>query len=187
MSNTGDESIEIVGNSLEPTAYHEAGHIVAAAVEGLTLRPAGITVYRITETVTSGFAAYREKNVDGTPFDDLKREGMMVALMAGVNAQVKVSGEGTAGSGNDADKFMKLLDEHYKDDWNNTQDRIYARVQLLLKNHWGAVVAVASAVMEATWAPVEPGEFPEAQRKKQLDGNSIATMLKELGITAQVQ
>lgn len=112
---------------------------------------------------------------------------MMVALLAGVNAQVKVSDEGTAGSWDDGNKFRKLLDEHYKDDWRNTQDRMYARVQLLLEKHWDAIVAVASAVMKAPWTPVRAGECPEAQRKKQVDGNAIATILGGFGITARVQ
>jgi len=44
----------IIGNTFEETAYHEAGHIVAAAVLGLALRPAGITIVEVEDTQLGG-------------------------------------------------------------------------------------------------------------------------------------
>lgn len=186
MPKTDDENVVIVGNSLEPTAYHEAGHIVAATVAGLTLRPAGITIYEITETVTSGFAAFWKANVDGTPLNVLQREGMMVALLAGINAQLKISSESTAGGGDDIDECAKLLNEHYPHD-QHMQDRINERVQALLREHWNAIVAIATAVMQVPWTRVKDAEFPEANRKKQLAADAIVIILGRFGITAIVQ
>lgn len=46
------------GSMPEETAYHEAGHIVVAAVLGLDLKPRGITVYQVPPNVSDGLACY---------------------------------------------------------------------------------------------------------------------------------
>jgi hypothetical protein len=47
--------MELIGNSPEETAYHEAGHIVTAAAVGLDLRPAGILIFEV-KNVAAGIA-----------------------------------------------------------------------------------------------------------------------------------
>jgi hypothetical protein len=49
----------VIGNTLEETSYHEAGHIVIAGAVGLDLKPKGVVVYEV-EHVADGWAFYWE-------------------------------------------------------------------------------------------------------------------------------
>jgi len=50
----------LVGNTFEESAYHEAGHVVAAAALGLALRSKGITILEAANGATAGEASYWE-------------------------------------------------------------------------------------------------------------------------------
>jgi hypothetical protein len=69
----------IIGNTLEETAYHEAGHIVVAVALGLDLRPKGITIWEVTKNVMEGLAGYWD--------DDTDWEKNLQAVRAGQIAQ----------------------------------------------------------------------------------------------------
>ena len=51
----------VIGNTLDETAYHEAGHITIAAAVGLDLQHRGIVVYEVGN-VGDGWAFYWEDN-----------------------------------------------------------------------------------------------------------------------------
>ena len=70
----------LIGNTMEETAYHEAGHIVIAGAVGLDLRPKGIVIYEV-EDVADGWAFYWEDNQQWTD--------ILTALRAGQLAQLK--------------------------------------------------------------------------------------------------
>jgi hypothetical protein len=71
----------LIGNTLEETAYHEAGHIVIASATGLALRPMGVAIWEAVEDVTEGIASYCE--------DEPEWEKILLALRAREMAQVK--------------------------------------------------------------------------------------------------
>ena len=55
-----------VGNNLEETAYHEAGHVVVnQSALGLELRIRGITIYEVSSDVMDGLACYWDDDTYG--------------------------------------------------------------------------------------------------------------------------
>jgi hypothetical protein len=70
----------LIGNTLEESAFHEAGHIVAASAVGMDLRPRGIVIWEV-QNVTDGLACYWE--------DAAEVESVLLALRAGQMAQLK--------------------------------------------------------------------------------------------------
>ena len=59
----GDDVL-IIGNTLDETAYHEAGHIVVATAVELDLRPKGITIWEAAPNVMDGLAGYWNHETD---------------------------------------------------------------------------------------------------------------------------
>jgi hypothetical protein len=169
----------LMGNVLEETAYHEAGHIVIASVVGLPLTPSGITVYEADE-VTEGYARYCE--------DERRWENILMALRAGVRAQLKKFPQSwIGGSQPDTLKFGEIIKSHFEDRCREMDDKITPQLDQLLESHWSAVVAVAQALMESCWIPVEPSEHRIATRKKELNGTTLVAILGRLGISAEIR
>ena len=67
------------------TAHHEAGHIVVAAVQGLKLRPEGLSVDERGE----GLACYCKNPGDS----DTERERVIIATFAGLNSEARFCNE----------------------------------------------------------------------------------------------
>ena len=168
-----------LGNPLAETAYHEAGHIVVAAATGLPLRPAGITVYEVVNNVTDGFAVYAE--------DEPQREMVLMALLAGVRAQLRqFPNSWIGGAHSDECKFREIVRLHFRDQWREMSEKLIPLVDQLLEKHWSAVAGIAERLVEIPWIPVQNAEHPRATRKKQLDGDAVAAILQRVGITSRV-
>ena len=164
----------LIGNTLEETAYHEAGHVVIAGAVGLDLKPLGIVIREVAEDVTDGIASYWE--------DTAEWEKVLLALCAGEMAQLKqFPCSWTRGSQPDIQKFSKIVNNHLG------HNRFREQVASLLEIHWSAVTSIALALMEGPWIIVEPTEHPKAKRKKHLDGSTLVPILRRHGITAQVR
>jgi hypothetical protein len=100
------EDVLIIGNTLEETAYHEAGHIVVAARLGLDLRPKGITIWKAAKDVMDGLAGYWDDEADW--------DKNLQAVRAGQIAQWRrFPKSDTSGSKPDNDYFFKVLKEHF--------------------------------------------------------------------------
>ena len=169
----------LIGNVLEETAFHEAGHIVIASVVGLPLIPLGITVYE-ADGVTEGYAGYCEV--------ELRWEDILLALRAGVRAQRKKFPQSwTDGSQPDILKFNEIIKSHFEGRYQEIDEKITPRLDQLLRSHWDPVVAVVQAVMESRWIPVHSPEHRVMRRKKQLDGCTLVDILRGYRISAEVQ
>jgi len=160
----------VFGNSLDETAYHEAGHITMAAAVGLDLQHKGIIVYEV-QNVGDGWAFYWE--------DNQQWKDILTALRAGQLAQLKkFPGSYFLGAQTDVQKVSYLVAEHFPGVIHgNMEEEIKKKANDLLNVHWSAVEDVARAVINAGWLPVAPGEHEQATRKKHLDGNAIAAIL----------
>jgi hypothetical protein len=163
----------VIGNSLDETAYHEAGHITVAAAVGLDLQHKGIVVYEVGN-VGDGWAFYWEDNQQWTD--------ILVALRAGQLAQLKkFPGSDFQGAQTDVQKFSYIVEHHFppgtlnSDMWEAVTRR--ATNLLDLNPNWSAVEDVARAVINTRSVPVAPGEHAQATLKKHLDGNAIAAIL----------
>ena len=96
----------LIGNTLEETAYHEAGHIVIASATGLALRPMGVAIWEAVEDVTEGIASYCE--------DEPEWEKILLALRAGEMAQVKQFPiSSTIGSLPDIQAFATIVEVYF--------------------------------------------------------------------------
>ena len=171
----------LIGNTLEETAYHEAGHVVIAGAVGLDLKPLGIVIWEVAEDVTDGIASYWE--------DTAEWEKVLLALCAGQMAQLKqFPCSWTRGSQPDVQVFSKIVNTHFEQDrFREMHDNTNSRVASLLEIHWSAVTSIALALMEGPWIIVEPTEHPKAKRKKHLDGSTLVPILRRHGITAHVR
>jgi hypothetical protein len=183
-----NEAMELIGSTLEETAYHEAGHIVIASAVGLDLRPRGIYIWEEPSGITEGIACY---------WEDAETEQVLIALRAGQMAQHRQFPESEMrGSLPD----IKAFDEAVKIVFGQNRlgemyETINAHVGKLLTAHWHAIVAVALAVVGSAWIPVTPDDWmPMAphersifKRRKHLDGEEIVGILKKHGLSAQVR
>jgi hypothetical protein len=168
----------LIGNTLEETAYHEAGHIVVASALGLALRPQGIEIYETPECLTDGFACY---------WEDYEAEDVLAALRAGEMAQVRQFPESCVlGSIPDGQHLAQAIRICFgQERFREFRDRIDARTCELLDSRWPTVVAVAEAVVQSDWIPVEGHQ--QFTRKKHVDGHALVNVLKECGISAHVR
>jgi len=170
----------LIGNSLEETAYHEAGHIVIAAAVGLDLRPKGIVIYEV-EDVADGWAFYWE--------DQPKWKEILLALRAGQVAQLKrFPGSEFRGGQQDVQNFFRVVHQHFPpncsgDMWQEVSAEALRRLHI----HWPAVEAVSDTLMRADWIPVEQGEHSLAKRKKHLGGHALCAILAAHGISIPVR
>jgi hypothetical protein len=172
----------IIGNTLEETAYHEAGHIVVAAVLGLDLRPKGITIWEAANDVMDGLAGYWDDETDW--------EKNLQAVRSGQIAQWRKfpKSDLVSGSGPDRDYFFKVVKEHFPGSLAaNIWETVSKKANDLLEAHWSAVVEVAETLTAAEWMSVGENEHPLAKRKKRLDGETLVAILSSHGIGARVR
>lgn len=171
----------IIGNTLEETAYHEAGHIVVAARLGLGLRPKGITIWEAAKDVMDGLAGYWD---DGADWDK-----NLQAVRAGQIAQWrKFPQSDMTGAGPDNDYFFRAVAEHFPGQLAaNIWESVSKKADDLLQTYWSAVVEIAETLIAAEWIPVEEDEHPLAKRKKNLDGAALVAILSSHGIGARVR
>jgi len=170
----------VIGNTLEETAYHEAGHIVIAGAVGLDLKPKGIVIYEV-EAVADGWASYWE--------DKPEWEKLLLALRAGQVAQLKRFPDSEFRGGQpDVQKFFSIVHQHFDPKFSGDmwQD-ISAKALGLLHAHWSAVNAVSDALVHAIWIPVDHGEHSLAKRKKQVNGHALAAILATQGLSVRVR
>jgi len=179
--------MELIGNSPQETAYHEAGHIVIAAAVGLDLRPAGILLFEV-KNVAAGMACY---------WEDGEVEPVLQALRAGQMAQQKqFPNSETRGGVPDAQAFSRAVNQIYPPGHVGIMlEKIGIQVLELFAKYWRGVVEVAEALLKKDWAGVEvaDGKYLSAderlvvKRKKQLKGNEIVEILERHGILARVR
>jgi len=171
----------LIGNTLEETAYHEAGHIVVAARLGLDLRPKGITIWEAGKDVMDGLAGYWD--------DDADWDKNLQAVRAGQIAQWRrFPKSDTTGAKPDNDYFFKVVGEHFTGSIaSNIWESVSKKADALLEAHWSAVVEIAETLMAAEWISVGESEHPLAKRKKHLGGEALVAILSSHGISARVR
>lgn len=170
----------LIGNSLEETAFHEAGHIVIAGAVRLDLKHKGIILYEV-ENVADGWAFYWEDNQQWTD--------ILMALRAGQLAQLKEFPNSEFRGGQcDVKNFFSIVNKHFPpNSGGDMWQEISRKTKDKLDSNWSAVKNVADAVLNSGWLPVAPTEHERATRKKHLEGNALAAILATHGITTNVR
>jgi hypothetical protein len=171
---------------VEGAAYHEAGHIVVAVVQGLALRKGGL---RIDER-GAGLACYKCKQPDGSTNvgPDHCRERTILAILAGQIAHGRFYepvANGDANASDDFDRVDELLLEMYSDNdaRRTARNQLCKRSKELVEEHWGAIEGLAKALWAKNWSP----KVPEAKGlEKRMEGAEVVTLLRHYGISAAI-
>lgn len=175
------EDVLIIGNTLEETAYHEAGHIVVAAMLGLDLRPKGITIWEAAQDVMDGLARYWESETDWEKNLQSIRAWGLAQWRQFPQADIR-------GQKPDIENFNKIVAEHFAGTLPvNMWQSVGKKTDDLLDAHWSAVVEIAKTLIAAEWMLVAENEHPLAKRKKELDGEALVAILSSHGISARVR
>jgi hypothetical protein len=186
------ESVEV---QITTAAYHEAGHIVVAAVLGLHLRPEGIMVGEDGK----GFACYW-KEPDLT---DSSVEANVLASFAGFCAEKRLrSMRGL--------KPREYLGVIWSTDWKEARvleskfsngylgdksisavnQQLEAKAEEIVVQYWPAIEEVAETLMTRNWEPkkvfASGTEWSQSANAKYLTGEELVSIFVKLGITAQV-
>src|ERR1700704_1087485 len=179
----------------ESVAYHEAGHIVVAAAQGLRLSRRGIHL----DSDGRGMAYYKYRKTKRFGPPEINRESTIVATYAGLIAQKEFHPDcSIKGADTDGDSIGELLREMDAEDdspfLHLASDA--AKVELekeserLLKIHWAAIVAVATALLGEP-DTIRYSDEPEPywsllQYEKMLNGERIIEILKNFDIYASL-
>ena len=169
---------------VESVAYHEAGHIVVAAAQGLPLGKCGLRI----DEMGAGLACYRCKQPDGSTNvgPDIWRERTILATFAGHFAHRKVYppvAEGDANAAGDFDHVDKLLQEMYSanDVRRAARDELCKRSEELVEQHWGAIAALAKTLWARNWSPKVP---VGKSREKHVTREEVVSLLGQHDIHA---
>jgi hypothetical protein len=175
------EDMLIIGNTLEETAYHEAGHIVVAARLGLDLRPKGITIWEAAKDVMDGLAGYWDDETDWDKNLQSIRAGGVAQWRQFPQADIQ-------GQKPDIENFNRIVAEHFAGTLAvNMWQSVGKKANDLLEAHWSAVVEIAETLIAAEWMSVGENEHPLAKRKKTLGGEALVAILSSHRISARVR
>jgi hypothetical protein len=177
---------------LKSTAYHEAGHIVAAVLQGMPLHDGGIHI----DMEGSGVANYchRRPGLLGNSDNDRdEREKTIVALYAGRIAQFT---------------SLPRLDyrdypDFWKSDWATAEQLLqelfpsevmppgtsfYARAQDLVTECWSIIENLSLALWKKPIRPMQRGEFEKGwshgqkREEKHMSRSEVRAFFTTLGI-----
>jgi hypothetical protein len=176
------------------TAHHEAGHLVAAAVQGLQLRPDGLAV----DTRGEGLGCYCKQPGDS----DERRERVIVATFSGYNSESKLCLDRGFPKPDgmlqifsyDALEARPIISQLSYLSVERTafaiEEELQTRSRNLVNQQWQAICAIADALLVKEWEPVRPlpsrGVWSHEQLARYLHGNEVVGFLAQFGIGAEV-
>ena len=175
------------------TAYHEAGHIVVAAVQGLKLRPEGLSVDERGE----GLACYCKDPGDS----DIERERVIIATFAGLNSEARFCNEQGFPV---PEEMQRIFSQDSKEARENisrlsslslerTAFQIEAELQAsseaIILQYWSAIRSIAAALLDRDWEPIRAlksgSVWSLAEKARYLAGDELAAALKQARIAAE--
>jgi len=179
----------------ESAAYHEAGHVVIAAVEQSPLKNNGIRIDQKGNGF-SHFATVQPTGVSNVGADPL-RESAVRSTRAGFAAQERFFLRyfkilSSQGAGSDERYIEKLLYEMYSDTSVvlNQKIKLYGETAALVDNHWPPIEALARKLWIKTWTNPAPasGERRWSQQllEKKMDGSEVVDVLQQFKINAKM-
>jgi len=192
--------IDIDDKYVNSTAYHEAGHIVVAAVEQMPMRNFGIRM----DSLGCGKAFYWRRVPDGTRNNvgaDVERERTIISTSAGFIAQKRFYGDSLTedikkyiefSANPDTSLVIELLEEMYSGDkalWFQARKSLYDQSVQLVDDHWKPIDTLAKSLLSRAWEPRQrdtdaDGLWSVDDREKWLHGIEIVRILAPFGINA---
>jgi hypothetical protein len=180
----------------EGVAYHEAGHIVVAAVQRLPLSEKGIRI----DQQGAGISYYKIARPDGSVglAADITRERTIRSTQAGYIAQNRFyirfyDRLPEYGANVDTDQVNALLDEMYPDrnTWFDANAKSFEESNALVDQQWQAIETLAQALWQKDWTTQAPpsGErrWSRQLRQKKMDGGEIVALLRQFEIPAVLE
>jgi hypothetical protein len=181
---------------VESVAYHEAAHVVVAAVQQIPLREGGIRI----DQKGSGFSHCGVVKPDGSTKlgAEPKREKTIRSTRAGYIAQERFylrffDRLPPSGSSTDTDGINTLVEEMYsgKTACEDAKSKLFAEAQQLVEKYWQAIEALAQTLLKKEWETQAP---PSGERRwstqlaqKKMDGAEVVVLLQQYQISASVQ
>jgi len=176
------------------TAHHEAGHLVAAAVQELKLRPEGLAV----DARGEGLGCYCKQPGDS----DERRERVIVATFSGYNSESKLCSDRGFPEPDgmlqifscDAREARPIISQLSYLSVERTafaiEEELQARSKTLVNQQWQAICAIANELLARGWEPIRPlpsgGVWSQEPLAKYLDGNEVVILLAQFGISGEV-
>ena len=188
-------STQGINANLEGGAHHESGHIVIAAVQGLRLKPEGLTV----DPFGWGLACFYKEPDES----DQSRERIIIATLAGFKAENHfrtkrshpLRNEQAVIDSCDWRESRKMIPE-FSDAYFLNENvgtilrKLEGRSEQLVGQQWAAIEALAKALLAKNWEPIKPlksgGKWSHEMETtaKYVPGKEAIGILAEHGITA---
>jgi hypothetical protein len=181
---------------VESAAYHEAGHIVIAAVQQIPLKDHGIHI----DQKGSGFAHFKAMRPEGSRNlgGEARREETIRSAQAGYIAQERFylrfnDRLPPSGAHFDVNDINGLVEEMYsgRTACEEAKVRLWNEAKQLVENRWGVIEALAQALLKKEWSDQAPalGErrWSTQLREKKMEGLEVVAFLKERQISASLE
>jgi hypothetical protein len=178
----------------ESSAYHEAGHIVIAAAQGLRLSRHGVHLDADGRGIS--YYEYRKPRRFWSAPSEIKREHTIIATLAGLVAQQKFYPDcSTLGASDDTELVDLLLSEIAEVEplegaLSTAQIDLKQAADDLVERFWPAIESVAVTLWE-TPDTLRDFDDPESSwsalsREKRLSGARLVEILSTFGIHASI-
>ena|ERR1700676_4329686 len=181
---------------LECGAYHEAGHTVVAAAQGMSLSIHGVHVDRDGKGISYYDCRKPEPVRCGL---DNKGEHTIISLFAGLIAQQKFCANCPTTAASEDDHWVdRLLPQMYlggasvserkTSELKMGEARLKLREQAsqLVDKHWNAINTLAKELLAKPFTPRLPGNWSPLHEERTIDGARIVAILKEFDICASL-
>ena len=181
---------------VESVAYHEAGHMVVAAVLGFPLSRRGL---RIDEKGL-GLASYKKPDPKSC---NTRRENIIIVANAGLIEQMKFYGADskecrTDGANSDHREIESLLDIQYPSppftargkEWSVARENLRQRSEELVEHrHWATIETLAKALLHKDWVHGTSSErrWSWQPREKSIEGKEVRDILSKFEIVVGVE
>ncbi len=178
---------------VKSAAYHEAGHVVVAALQRLSLQEAGIRV----DSDGSGVSHYchrlpGDRAKSGS--DQLERERTIIALHAGAISQAKFFPDcPEEAAASDRKTICELLEEMHPANHtaqSNANAKLQGKAGEMVSKNWGAIKELAKALLRKTSQPPAKGGADRLHggrtTEKSMSGSEAKELLERLGICVTV-
>jgi hypothetical protein len=170
---------------IESAAYHEAGHMTAAAVQAMPIRATGLHV----DLCGNGCADYFERSLGDlavTDVDQRERKCTIIALCAGHAAQLKFYPECQQGGWiNDLQKIQGLICEMHPS--GDTQEEWRHRAEKLVDDHWPIIEELAKTLLSKSCTFMTPEDaWGIGPLKRQMPGPEVVELFARHGIRAKI-
>ncbi len=183
-------------------AYHEAGHVVVAVVQGLRLLKSGI---HVDPTDGRGISYYECRKPGSSRGFDSLGERTIISLFAGFLAQREFHATCTGASASaDEDHASRLLTDMYIPQQfpgasafeasmiqlENARAKFREIASGLVRKHWSDIDILAQRLWKRPPTPKDSSDHEEcwsgSPLEKRIDGLSIVSILTERGILASI-